>query len=150
MAIPSIAIRSRLNLLWVGEAFPTDRTEARRAFGHVLSMVETSALLHLRHRQRNDDGRIVAEAFDYEVARSLLTGPMSRSIGGAVSDSAKRLWQRLTWPTGSFTSTEVYKREKCTDRIVRVWLGELANRGFIKVVDSGRGKATVYEIVSDA
>lgn len=134
----------------LAEMFPTDRTEARRAFGHTLSMIEASALLHVRQRERDVDGRIVATFGDYEVARVLLATPMARSIGGAVSDGAKRLWGRLDWPTGTFTSSDVFKREDYSERAVRGWLGELAHGGFLKVVEARRGAATIYELVADA
>jgi hypothetical protein len=134
----------------LAEEFPTERTEARRAFGHTLSMIEASALVHFQQRQRDEHGRIIAVAFDYAVARSLLATPMARSIGGGISDGAKRLWSRLTWPAGRFTSTEVYRREDFSDRACRGWLIELADGGFINVIEAKRGAATVYELVDGA
>jgi len=130
--------------------FPSQRPEARRAFGHILSMIEAVALLHCRQRQRNGNGAIVATAEDYAVVRYLLAGPMSRSLGGAVSDGAKRLWGRLTWPQGTFTSADVFRHEGYSERQVRGWLMELARAGFLKVVgEGGRGKPYTYQIADD-
>src|SRR6185437_6738861 len=81
------------------------------------------------------------------IARFLLDGPMSRGIGGDVSDSARRLCGQLrSWfPTASFSTTQVYSRVNFSDHAVRGWLSELTHMGVLEVIEQGgRGKAYTY------
>ncbi len=62
------------------EKFPCAKTEARRAFGHLLALIRACALLHQFQRSRNAHGAIVAEPADYTLARSLLAEPMAQQL----------------------------------------------------------------------
>ncbi len=132
----------------LGEQFPARRPEARRSFGHLLSMIEAVALLYHRQRDHDDDGAIIASEDDYRIVRFLLGGPMNRSLGQAISDGARRFWDRLRrWAPVSecFTSSAVYPNEQYSERHVRGWLAELAHAGWLEVVEAGgRGKAWSY------
>lgn len=127
----------------LGELFTSSRVEARRAFPHLMSMVQASALLHQRQRQIDADGRLLASTDDYAVARHLLTKPFGRQLGGGVSDGALRFHERLrTWTTGStFTTTDAAKQEAAenSDRSVRGWLHELHDAGGLELVESNKG-----------
>jgi len=79
----------------LGELVTHKRVEARRAFPQLMSMVQASALLHQRQRQVDNDGRLVAEPNDYQLARYLLLNPLGRLLGGRLSDPAARFHTRL-------------------------------------------------------
>jgi len=79
----------------LGELVTHKRVEARRAFPQLMSMVQASALLHQRQRQVDNDGRLVAEPDDYQLARYLLLNPLGRLLGGRLSDPAARFHTRL-------------------------------------------------------
>lgn len=131
----------------LAESFPSERPEARRAFGQVLSMIKAVTLLHHRQRDENEDGGFIADVDDYRIARFLLDGPMCRAIGGGVSDSARRLCDQLrSWfPAASFSSTQVYSRVNFSDHAVRGWLSELTHMGVLEIIEQGgRGKAYTY------
>ncbi len=135
----------------LGQQFPTQRPESRRAITHVTSMIQAVTLLHHRQRETDEDGAFVATAEDYRIARFLLNGPMTRAIGGAVSDSAQRLMQRLRHrtPTKDFTTSEVYAKERFSDHAIRGWLSELAHAGLLRIVEEGgKGKSYKYQIAS--
>ena len=122
--------------------FPHTRPEARRAFGHTLNFIKASAALHMYQRPRSESGAVVATADDYRFARSLLAQPLARSIGGGISDGARRMYDRLqTWAQGTFTTTEAANKEKAvlSDKSVRSYLSELARRGWLENVEEGRG-----------
>lgn len=122
------------------EKFPDERPEARRAFGHLLTCVESCALLHCLQRKRDGDGAIVAALDDYHVARCLLAVPLARALGASVSQGAKRFRDRLyKWVKGNFTTTEAVRHEKVSDRAVRGWLRELCAGGWVEPVEGGRG-----------
>jgi hypothetical protein len=124
----------------VGELFPVDRVEARRAFPHLISMIQASALLHQFQRQLDDDGWILASPEDYELARHLCGGPLSRLLGGTVSGAARRFNDRITdWFTGTFTTTEAAKRDHKSQQNVRAWLRELAEVGAVEQVEESKG-----------
>ena len=133
----------------LAELFPVSRPEARRAFPLLLGMIEAVALLHHRQRTRNCDGKVVATADDYRVARFLLSRPLAHVFGRTLSDGCRRFWSRLrVWTTTEpFKSSEAYTRENFSDRQVREWLKELAHAGHLEIVEAGgRGKPYSYRI----
>lgn len=126
----------------VAERFPTDRVEARRGFPHFMALVQASALLHQFQRKVDGDGRIVASADDYRVARHLARGPLGRLLGGCIAPAAIRYHDRLGgWASGvdSFTTTEAVKRDRASDRAIRGWLHELAGVGAVDQLTEGKG-----------
>ena len=130
--------------------FPSDRVEARRVFQHLLSMISASALLHQFQRETDQKGQIIAGASDYGIACHLLAKSISRSLGGAVSDGAKRFFDKLhtvsfgnkvrTWsPLLSFTANDAADHLHMTDRAASGHLAELHTAGMVELVEPGRG-----------
>jgi hypothetical protein len=138
---------------YLAKEFPAERPESRRAFGHLLTIIEAVVLLHCRQRHRDGDGALEAVEEDYDIARSLLAGPIAQSIGLAVSDGAKRFFKRLTkWapaPPETFTSTDAYSHEDFSDTQIRTWLMELASRRTIELVEAQRGRPTIYRLIPE-
>jgi hypothetical protein len=125
----------------MGRLFPTDRVEARRAFPHMMSMIQAITLLYQRQRAVDEQGRLIATADDYRLARHLLSGPMSRLLGGKITGPARRCCQRMrAWANDVFTTTDVIRRDKASDRAVRGWLWELADAGILELVDESHGR----------
>ncbi len=133
--------------------FPCQRTEARRAFGHLLSMIEAVALLHQFQREQQD-GAIVATLQDYAIAKKLLAEPMGRLLGGSISAASRRFLERLrsrVSATETWTTREAIKGEPSSNRAVQGWLRELTDSGYLEVVEPARGpKAAVWRIILDA
>jgi hypothetical protein len=124
----------------IADLFDKQRVEARRAFPHLMGMIQAATLLHQFQRQIDTDGCIVASVDDYQLARRLCGGPLARMLSGRISDAAIRFYDRLSsWASGVFTSTEAVKRERASDRAVRGWLQELAGAGALEQVDEARG-----------
>jgi len=127
----------------LADLFPTKRVEARRAFGHLLSMVETLTLLHQHQRTRDADARLLAAADDYALAKRLLDRPMARLLGGRVSDAARRFFDRLaSWATvQTFDKHDVGKHdESVEDRTINGWLHELYHAGYLELSEPSRGQ----------
>ena len=124
----------------IAERFPTDRVEARRAFPHLMAMIQASALLHQYQRPLDGDGRIVASPDDYQLARHLARGPLARLLGGSMSDAALRFYDRLAgWASDKFTTAEAYRRDRKSQQAVRGWLRELCEAGGVDQVEPPKG-----------
>jgi hypothetical protein len=134
----------------LGELIPSDRVEVRRAFPHLIGMVQTSALLHQRQRQRDGNGAIIATKDDYQIARHLLLQPMARLLGCGMSDPARRFRERLAiWATGEFTTTEAQRQESYSKSAVSGWLFELHDAGLVELVQAGRGRSPAIWRLAD-
>jgi hypothetical protein len=126
----------------IANRFDVERVEARRAFPHLMSMIQASALLHQYQRPIDADGRIVAAEFDYVAARSLCAGPLARLLGGMISGAALRFFDRLTaaeWASGTFSTGEAARRDRKAVQNIRSWLRELADAGAVEQVDVAKG-----------
>lgn len=120
--------------------FPDERIEARRAYPHLMGMIQASAQLHQYQRKIDADGRIVADADDYQLARFLCSGPLARLLGGRISDAAIRFYDRLVaWAPDKFTTTEAAKQDRKSNQAVRAWLIELCDAGGVEQVEESRG-----------
>lgn len=126
----------------LAELFASDRVEARRAFPHLLSMIEAIASLHQLQRTIDADGRLVATQDDYQIARHLLATPFSRQLGGGVSDGARRFVERLQcFGQREFSSTDAHQtaRDEFSRRAVTGWLLELCEADLVEQVEPSRG-----------
>ena len=120
-----------------------DRVEARRAFPHLISTVQASALLHQRQRQIDANGRIEATADDYVLASHLLAKPLGRLLGGRLSDPAQRFLERLRsrcGPDDVFTKREAAQRDNASKTSVYGWVGELCDAGILEQAEAGAGR----------
>jgi hypothetical protein len=135
----------------VGAKLPPERVEIRRAFPALMSMIGASALLHQFQREQTDDGRVIAERTDYEIAALLLTGAMRRLLGVGISEPAKRFSDRLRgwFPTETFTASQAAKQEVCSRRSVYGWISELVDAGAVEMVSEKVGRtAATYRLTT--
>lgn len=119
--------------------FPSEPLEVRRTFGHVTSMIQTSALLHQFQRPRDESGRIVAQPEDYWLTRLMLSEVLARSLGQKSADALKRFVKRLRDFTGEHTAKELSQAMKMSDRTVREHLDALLKQGVIEQTAPSRG-----------
>jgi hypothetical protein len=126
----------------LAELFPCERVEARRAFPHLIGMVQAAALLHQRQRPADSDGRLVAQPADYHLARYLLAKPLARLLRDGISDPARRFYELLAaeWPTEAFKSTDAKKLATSSRSAVYGWLADLHDVGAVELVEEGRGR----------
>jgi hypothetical protein len=111
-------------------------------------------LLHQRQRQIDSDGRLLATADDYRLARHLLGMPMARQLGGRISEPAARFLERLQeWfgPEEVFTTPDAKRKESRSKSSVYGWLAELHDAGMVDKVEAQRGnKAAQWRLSADA
>jgi hypothetical protein len=92
----------------------------------------------------DNEGRLVAHADDYQIARHLLAVPIARQLGGRVSDGALRFLDRLRgWVAvqQDFTAREAKTREEQSKSSVYGWLSELHEAGLLEKVEGQRGRS---------
>jgi hypothetical protein len=132
----------------LAELFPCERVEARRAYPHLMGMIQAAALLHQRQRPVDDDGRLVAQPADYHLARYLLLKPLARLLRDGLSDPARRFYALLAkrWPythagDGSpFKTTDAKALATSSKSAVYGWLADLHDAGVVELVEEGRGR----------
>ncbi|HEY2787427.1 MAG TPA: hypothetical protein VGJ05_20900 [Fimbriiglobus sp.] len=125
----------------IGERIDCSRVEVRRAFPQLISLIQACALLHFQQRETASDGKLLATATDYQIARRLITKPFSLSLGGGVSDSALRFFEKLKGSVlGEFTTPEAKKVAVAGKSSVHGWLSELHDAGAVEIVDLGKGR----------
>jgi hypothetical protein len=125
----------------LGNSFPTERVEVRRAFQQVLSMIQAITLLHQFQRAQDEQGRLIAVMEDYQLARHLLAKPMARLLGRTLTEAARRCYERIrARAADSFTTRDVIQKEKTSDRAVRGWLSEMHDAGLLEQVEAPRGR----------
>jgi hypothetical protein len=107
---------------------PADKVECRRAFGHLLACIKASALLHQRQRPMQD-GNLVANEDDYQVAYTLLNTPLTESIGGGVSKVARQYW---LWLQSRFSVNDTF----CA-------------RDLLNLPENPKGKAQTYAMLNE-
>jgi len=117
----------------IANSINTARTEIRRAFPMLIACIQASALLHQKQRRIDADARVIADVFDYELARQLLIEPLAEQLADELSQTAKQFYEWLkTWATGEFTHRECVDRGK-GDGAVKNNLRLLRRHGSVKI-----------------
>lgn len=120
---------------------PADRTEVRRAFGHLLGLIRAVGLLHQYQRGRDDAGRLIATVDDYEVVRRHLTEPIARGLGVCLTAGADRLREVIEDGYDNderFTAHDLQEKMGL-GKVVYDRLKELRSHGIIEVAEPGSG-----------
>lgn len=130
----------------------SDQCRTRRAFPMLLSFIEASTLLHQHQRRVDDDGCLIAEPVDYEIAVRLLAAAMDHMIGNALPGPTTRFYEELLECVRReqdplpvpFTIDDVRAQMPRAGRsTIQGKLVELEVRGYLKpevIGPSGRGR----------
>lgn len=138
-------------------AVPCNRPESRRAFQHLLSMIEASALLHQYLRLGNPEhGAVIdAEILDYVVAARLLGGALGRALGEglppAVVNFGKRCW--ATFSGSTFTTKDARQKDASLKSKSKVneYLTALADAGLAERATEAKGPIpATWRMLGDA
>lgn len=134
----------------LADLFPSERVELRRAFPHLLSMIEAVTLLHQYQRDRDAEGCLFATPDDYHLARCLLIQPMAKVYGAGVSDHARSFHEQLRSVfVGQFNSNEAQKLSIFAKSTVHIKLNELHEAGLLRIVKPGKGTQPTIWCVSE-
>lgn len=75
--------------LRLAELIPPINTRLRRDFNNLLSLIKAHALLHQERRERDPEGRVVANLEDYEVVRDLYEPLLAVTLGVTVKETVR-------------------------------------------------------------
>jgi hypothetical protein len=117
---------------------PTKKLQARRVITQLLATIETVTFLYQYQRERNNHGQLLATPEDYAIARRLLMGPLSESLGcgNEVWNAFEQLRNRFP---DRFTSTDALKlftNKMTTHRRLK----ELTDHGALQQLAEGKGQ----------
>ena len=124
----------------------------RRDFGTLLGMIEAHAIAHQLTRARDEYGRIIATAADYEAAREILAEAFAVSSGKTVKDSVRRAVaavDELGGEKADVTVAQVAKHLKRDRSRVTRGLKEAADLGHLVNMEDKSGRAARYRIGPD-
>jgi hypothetical protein len=79
----------------LGEAMPATAIRLQRDLITLITLVQAHALLHRASRERDDQGRIVAELGDYAVVRELVEPIVASGVGATVRSGVRRVVQAV-------------------------------------------------------
>ncbi len=122
----------------LAQAFSFARIRVRRDFPRLLAVVKANAILYQRQRERDGEGRIVANDFDVEVARAIC----SNLIAG-VSPRLRWIYDRLVEAFGMdkvFTPPDAAEVLGHDPSPTRRNLKAMEDAGIAEVVEEGRGR----------
>ena len=114
----------------IADKIPAVKTRSRRVIGQVLATIEAITLLHQFQRERDKEGRLIATADDYAVARRLLMAPLHAAIGvGEKYKKAQKLRTKLPdeFDTNEARTAGGYENKMAVSRALR----DLASDGLI-------------------
>jgi hypothetical protein len=131
--------------------FPTKPLRARRDRLRFLTLIEASALLHQRQREKKEiNGKLnlVATISDYWVAYTLAAVLLERSVKG-VSPRLKELIEAAEELDAGFSRKELQEKLKDWDpKTINKYLEDAEKNGYIEISDGGgKGKAYKYDFV---
>lgn len=135
--------------------FPHERTEARRGFGQLLSLIKAVALLYQFQRLEVSQSGLEIEAtrHDYEIARKLAGEMFGRPVDAGFTPAVQRFAERLIEYFGldvEFDTSEVAKREAVVADLqtIRQYVRVLVNVGVLVQTQPHRGQQPAgYKIV---
>lgn len=132
-------------------AMPMESVQMRRVASQIISTVSAVTLLTQHQRQLDSKGNLVATVADYEVARRILTKPLSRTIG--VTERSAVLYHLLYAKYGtvsSFTITDVSNVAFNDSRSsINNWILILRHAGSLIKVKATKGPTpAVYKLTA--
>jgi DNA primase len=110
---------------------------ARRAFKRLISVIKTVALFHQHQRQRDEEGRIIAEMPDYFIAYQLFDESFRESVGDGKQNLDGRI--RVIERKGRITMKELSGIEGVSVPTLTEWVGQRVSKGLLVWCD-GLGK----------
>ncbi|CAG1770340.1 hypothetical protein BAC2_00977 [uncultured bacterium] len=130
----------------LANSMPHARPECRRAFPHLIAMIQACALLHQFQRVDEPQHGIIiqAQSLDYAVAKRLLNSALGRALGeglpAAVVNFGKRCWAEFA--NTQFTTKGARQKDAALKSKSKVneYLNALADAGFAEKIQESKGR----------
>jgi hypothetical protein len=124
------------------ETIPPVAVRLRRDVGSLLALVRSHAVLHQATRERDDQGRIIADLDDYAVVRELVADVMAEGVGATVSETVRQTVEAVAAiapPTGVQLQPLADKLALDKSNVSRR-LRQAADGGYVRNLEDKRGK----------
>lgn len=128
----------------------------RRDFPSVLGLIQAHALMHQKHREKDTEGRILANVEDYAVVHGMVSDLVAYATGEAIPPEIRETVdavRKLTDVPGTggrgrtTTVVEVVKELGVHRTTVGRRLKRATLMGFVEAFDNSRGRSTEYDWV---
>lgn len=133
----------------VVDLFPIDEIALRRVFPFFMSLIQCSAALH-QYQRKQENGSIIAEGQDYDIARSVLFKVQPYSKMSSLTHRQKKAYEfcrLMTEENEIFKASEIIaKYPEFSDRMWKRHLQNLSSRGFLQTThdeNEGKGRPTI-------
>ncbi|GAB4127864.1 MAG: hypothetical protein Kow0040_01920 [Thermogutta sp.] len=123
----------------VASRFPTGKPEARRAFARFVGVLEASAILHQRQRDRRN-GAIVADEDDGKLAWRLLAPWLANRLVDAPRPAVLAVWKVIR-ELGNANTPELVAACGLTRQTVGKAVEFLERCGAVEAIDRGKGRS---------
>ena len=120
---------------------PLHKPECRRAFGHLLSLIKSVALLYQYQRDKDENGNIIALSKDYDIVRRYLSQPIGRGLGVELTAGAAGLLEYIEAHyelNDPFTAPDLIEGTGA-GKVVYDRMKELKQHGDVKIKEPGAG-----------
>jgi len=126
---------------------PADKVVARRAYGHLISVIKAVAVLRVFQKSVSDRDPIVADLEDYEIAYELMGSVIRRQLC-SLSDADEALFQSIEKRFGCkrFITKDIEGLLGVSDRHARRRLDALVENDLIEETSGSRRNRKVYHI----
>jgi len=105
----------------------------RRAFKRVLSGIKTITILHQKQRNKDDQGRLIAELSDYAIVHQLIEESFNESLGDAKRYTDNRI--RLIEKEGVMTPRNLSDKTGVSGAAISQWSKPLIIKGVLSWCD---------------
>jgi hypothetical protein len=131
----------------IARKLPKTHDRIKRDFPQVLSLIQASALMHSCRRDRDQDGRVVANVDDYALVRRLVNEPISHGLEVAVSDGIRNvvegvqnLQSQLDTPFFEVSQTKLAEHLGRGQPAVSRSVKKAIEQGFLRNDSPGQGR----------
>jgi hypothetical protein len=121
-----------------------------RDVGQVIRAIKAHALMHREHRDRDQDGQIVANVVDYILVSELMNDILAEGSGLAVSPAVAKTTEAVIEATAEMNTDEgataqaIGKILKLDKSAARRRLVKAANEGFVVNLETRKGQPGRY------
>jgi Winged helix-turn-helix DNA-binding len=129
----------------LSDLVPPVAVRLRRDFPAMLAFVQAHALLHREHRERDEQGRIVATLDDYGQVRSLLDAVVAEAVEQAVSKEVRETVQavesiRMNSADGTATIQQLAQHLGIDRSAASRRVDQCLENGFLATAERRKGK----------
>ena len=133
----------------VAAQIPPVAVRLRRDWNAVRSLIRAHAMLHQLNRKRDEDGRVIADTYDYTAVRSLVNDLIADAVGAAVPASVRETVDvvgelEATRAAGYATVHDVAALLRIERPSAQRRLATARDRGYIVNTEDKRGKPARY------